>query len=183
MSDLLKRIADYFKNDYQGDDKTAPTMEITVNDLRYIANMNVDRCRAEAELRNLKYNKCKDCSGCVQCKTDENAIKEYIGKVVAELEERTDFLKGYTKYGNKNSKQQAESYNTMMMYEVADLVDDLIEIVKQGSVSDSSNDVCVWYKVNGNACKCYTHAEIYDSRVLDWCKCPYCGKKIKIVGD
>ena len=80
MSDLLNRIADYFKNDYQGDDKTAPTMEITVNDLRYIANMNVDRCRAEAELRNLKYNKYKDCSGCVQCKTDENAIKEYIDK-------------------------------------------------------------------------------------------------------
>ena len=42
MSDLLSRIADYFKNDYQGDDKTAPTMEITVNDLRYIASMNVD---------------------------------------------------------------------------------------------------------------------------------------------
>lgn len=54
MSDLLKRIADYFTNDYQGDDKTAPTMEITVNDLRYIASMNVDRCRAEAELRNIK---------------------------------------------------------------------------------------------------------------------------------
>ena len=57
MSDLLKRIADYFANDYQGDDKTAPTMEITVNDLRYIANMNVEMCIAEAELRNLKYNK------------------------------------------------------------------------------------------------------------------------------
>ena len=60
MSDLLKRIADYFTNCYQGDDKTAPTMDITVTDLRYIANMNVERCRAEAELRNLKYNKRKD---------------------------------------------------------------------------------------------------------------------------
>lgn len=55
-------------------------------------------------------------------------------KVVKELEERTDFLKDCTKYGNKNAKQQAESYSTMMMYEVADLVDDLIEIVKQGGV-------------------------------------------------
>ena len=63
MSDLLKRIADYFTNDYQGDDKTAPTMEITVNDLRYIANMNVEMCRAEAELRNLKYNKGKKDKG------------------------------------------------------------------------------------------------------------------------
>ena len=63
MSDLLKRIADYFTNDYQGDDKTAPTMEITVDDLRYIANMNVEMCRAEAELRNLKYNKGKKDKG------------------------------------------------------------------------------------------------------------------------
>lgn len=100
-------------------------------------------------------------------------------KVVEELEERTDFLKDCTKYGNKNAKQQAESYSTMMMYEVADLVDDLIEIVKQGGVDD---DVCEWHKVkNGNAYKCNTHAEIHDSRVLDWCKCPYCRKKIKVV--
>ena len=39
-------------------------MEITVNDLRYIANMNVEMCRAEAELRNLKYNKGKKDKGC-----------------------------------------------------------------------------------------------------------------------
>ena len=137
MSDLLKRISDYFANDYQGDDETAPTMEITVTDLRYIANMNVERCRAEAELRNIKYNKCKDCDGCVQCKADEeNVIQEYIDKVVQELEERTDFLKYCTKYGNKNADQQAESYSTMMMYEVADLVDDLIEIVKHDGVRE-----------------------------------------------
>ena len=47
----------------KGGDKTAPTMEITVNDLRYIANMNVEMCRAEAELRNLKYNKGKKDKG------------------------------------------------------------------------------------------------------------------------
>ena len=64
-----------------------------------------------------------------------------VDKVVEELEERADFLKDCTKYGNKNAKQQAESYNTMMMYEVADLVDDLIEIVKNGGVDD---DVCEW---------------------------------------
>ena len=62
-------------------------------------------------------------------------------------------------------------------------LNEAIEIVKQGGISDSSDNVCEWYKVNGNACKCYTHAEIYDSRVLDWCVCPYCGKKIKVVGD
>ena len=54
MSDLLKRIANYFANEYNGDDKTAPKMELSVDELRYIASINVERCRAEAELREMK---------------------------------------------------------------------------------------------------------------------------------
>ena len=53
-------------------------------------------------------------------------------KVVEQLEERTTFLKECTKYGNKDAEQQEKSYATMMMYEVAYLVDDLLEIVKGG---------------------------------------------------
>ena len=53
-------------------------------------------------------------------------------KVVEQLEERTTFLKECTKYGNKDAEQQEKSYATMMMYEVKDLVDDLLEIVKAG---------------------------------------------------
>lgn len=53
-------------------------------------------------------------------------------KVVQQLEERTAFLKDCTKYGNKTTEQQSKSYDTMMMYEVKDLVDDLLEIVKAG---------------------------------------------------
>ena len=53
-------------------------------------------------------------------------------KVVEQLEERTAFLKDCTKYGNNTAEQQAKSYDTMMMYEVKDLVDDLLEIVKEG---------------------------------------------------
>ena len=110
---------------------------------------------------------------------DEQQTAYDIGKVVKELEERTDFLKNCTKYGNKNAKQQAESYSTMMMYEIADLVDDLIEIVKHGGVSD---DVCEWkqdnmcekvYRVCGG---CFTSAYQKDFKF-----CPYCGKKIKVV--
>lgn len=55
-------------------------------------------------------------------------------KVVEQLEERTAFLKDCTKYGNKTAEKQKKSYGTMMMYEVADLVDDLTEIVKAGGV-------------------------------------------------
>ena len=57
-------------------------------------------------------------------------------KVVEQLEERTTFLKECTKYGNKDAEQQEKSYATMMMYEVAYLVDDLLEIVKGGGVDD-----------------------------------------------
>lgn len=55
-------------------------------------------------------------------------------KVVEQLEERTAFLNGCTKYDNETAEQQKKSYDTMMMYEVKDLVDDLLEIVKEGGV-------------------------------------------------
>ena len=51
--------------------------------------------------------------------------------IVEKLEEKTEFLKDCTKYGNESAEQQEKSYSTIMMYEVADLVDDLIDIVKQ----------------------------------------------------
>ena len=102
-----------------------------------------------------------------------------VDKVVEELEERADFLKDCTKYGNKNAKQQAESYNTMMMYEVADLVDDLIEIVKQGDVSD---DVCEWkVKSNYYVTECSHDTDVMYGLKQDFKFCPYCGKKIKVV--
>lgn len=65
----------------------------------------------------------------------ESAPTAYdLDKVVEQLEERTAFLKDCTKYGNKTADQQSKSYDTMMMYEVKDLVDDLLEIVKAGGV-------------------------------------------------
>lgn len=57
-------------------------------------------------------------------------------KVVKQLEERTEFLKDRTKYGNKTAEQQSKSYDTMMMYEVKDLIDDLLEIVKEGGADE-----------------------------------------------
>ena len=58
-------------------------------------------------------------------------MKKVFEKIIEKLEERTSFLSDCTKYGNKDAGQQEKSYSTMMMYEVADLVDDLIDIVKQ----------------------------------------------------
>ena len=66
----------------------------------------------------------------------EDAIKRWntrtpMANILEKLEEKTEFLKDCTKYGNESAEQQEKSYSTMMMYEVADLVDDLIDIVKQ----------------------------------------------------
>ncbi|WP_462364827.1 hypothetical protein [Roseburia inulinivorans] len=80
-------------------------------------------------------------SGRLESMKDYDAVKDVINnmptaydqeKVVKQLEKRTAFLKDCTKYGNKTTDQQSKSYDTMMMYEVMDLVDDLLEIVKAG---------------------------------------------------
>ena len=80
MSDLLKRIANYFANEYDGDDKTAPKMELSVDELRYIASMNVDSCRAEAELRELKNKR--------YSRTNADRIRSFSDKELAEFLEK-----------------------------------------------------------------------------------------------
>ena len=79
MSNLLKRVADYFANVYTGDDKTAPKLDLNVCELREIANMNVDKCKTEAELREAKETIRKllcseygsSCSFCIQDKNPD----------------------------------------------------------------------------------------------------------------
>ena len=113
---------------------------------------------------------------------DKQTTAYDIDNVVEELEERTGFLKDCTKYGNKNAKQQAESYSTMMMYEIADLVDDLIEIVKNGGVDD---DVCEWKSASDGEFIQNPHTKrLYSNEPsMKNVYCNTCGKKIRIVGD
>ena len=125
-------------------------------------------------------------------------MQELIEKIVERLEERTEFLKDCTKYGNKDAKQQEKSYSTMMLYEVADLVDDLIEIVNQVSEqyllknSEESRDsqeieeVCEWeYNRFEDGwqtdCDVIFHLDVSESDLEIVKFCPYCGKKIKVV--
>ena len=101
-------------------------------------------------------------------------------KIIEKLKERTSFLSDCTKYGNNNAEQQEKSYSTMMMYEVADLVDDLIEIVKQGGVSD---DVCEWESVSDGEFIQNPHTKrLYSNEPsMKNVYCNTCGKKIKVV--
>lgn len=87
-------------------------------------------------------------SGMLKNMDDYDAVKKVINdmptaydpdKVVNQMRERTAFLNGCTKYDNETAEQQKKSYDTMMMYEVKDLVDDLLEIVKEGGV-DAKTD-------------------------------------------
>ena len=46
-------------------------------------------------------------------------------------------LENATKYGNKNAEQQRYSYSTMMMYEIADMIDDAETIIPAAKEGDA----------------------------------------------
>lgn len=107
-----------------------------------------------------------------------------IDKVVEELEvlKRIYFLT----IANTGDEKSDFAYEN-----VGNALDKAIEIVKQGCVSD---DVCEWEKgssgyvgypayyskcctTNSNGLEMQTHI------IADWKYCPYCGKRIKVIGD
>ena len=109
MSDLLKRIANYFANEYDGDDKTAPKMELSVDELRYIASMNVDRCRAEAELRELKNKR--------YSRTNADRIRSFSDEELAEFIEQvsTDSMETIS-FGTKEYEEIWEHKETALQW-------------------------------------------------------------------
>lgn len=101
--------------------------------------IDADKLKADLE-KAISKNEDMDCLDFLRVASVIDAPTAYDpDKVVQQLEECTAFLKDCTKYGNKTAEQQSKSYDTMMMYEVKDLVDDLLEIVKAGGV-DAKTD-------------------------------------------
>ena len=49
-------------------------------------------------------------------------------------------LKDATKYGNKDAEQQAHSYSTMMLYEIADMIEDAPTAYDVDEVVEQLND-------------------------------------------
>ena len=49
-------------------------------------------------------------------------------------------LKDATKYGNKDAEQQAHSYGTMMLYEIADMIDGAPTAYDTDKVVEQLND-------------------------------------------
>ena len=49
-------------------------------------------------------------------------------------------LKDVTKYGNKDAEQQTHSYSTMMLYEIADMIEDAPTVYDVDRVVEQLND-------------------------------------------
>ena len=115
----------------------------------------------------------------------ENKVKEVesaydVDKVVEELESFSKLAED--RWTNGTSKYAYQEHKCWVK---------AIEIVKHGGVSD---DVCEWEKGSSgyvgypayySKC-CATKSkglEMQTHIIADWKYCPYCGKKIKIVGD
>ena len=100
-----------------------------------------------------------------------------VDKVVEELEERKALHERLVDYETKNGTV-TEKYQHI---KAIDVLNDAIEIVKQGSVSD---DVCEWKYNNSeyyweSSCE-HLHIFMSDGPEENEYKfCPYCGKKIK----
>lgn len=116
-------VKDFFFSETSGTEETIRGLAEKHN-LTYLNDVNEDGVMSFA----------KDLLEAVQNVIETEPTAYDPDKVVEQLEERTTFLKECTKYGNKDAEQQEKSYATMMMYEVAYLVDDLLEIVKGGGV-------------------------------------------------
>ena len=100
-----------------------------------------------------------------------------VDDVVEELEE----IKGLICSRNNCSKCEYTTYCFYGEQSHKVAIDKAIEIVKQGAVSD---DVCKWRK--HSICGFYSEhiGAVRIINIADGYKyCPYCGKKIKIVGD
>ena len=118
----------------------------------------------------------------------KEAVNEYIKLVVEELEKTMQDLSVIEVFSHIDfdSTIQSSLDNFLKAYN-----SELLRIIRQGGVS---NDVCEWEKgssgyvgypayyskcctTNSNGLEMQTHI------IADWKYCPYCGKKIKIVGD
>lgn len=70
------------------------------------------------------------CKEKIKAEEREKTIDEIKARISSRLIDNLN-LANATKYGNKNAKQQANSYSTVMKYEIADCVDDLLDDLEQ----------------------------------------------------
>ena len=113
---------------------------------------------------------------------EEQPTTYSVNKVVEELEKAKHEIASVDYCRSINDKEKCDGRNCFEC-----CAEYLIEIVKQGGVSD---DVCEWIQRKGgvglkeykiSCCDKTLEMPVSTARELKYC--PYCGKKIKIVGD
>lgn len=149
------------------------------------------------QAKNSAFEETKDCDACSwnkvkfgdMCMCEPVELMKLIGIDSDALMENYN-LKNATKYGNRDAEQQNHSYSTMMLYEVADMIDDAPTIeaapVVHGYNESNmriSDEFCC--SECGLICKEVDRYE-YDEDEDDWhCYefefryCPNCGAKMR----
>ena len=69
-------------------------------------------------------------------------------------------LKDATKYGNKDAEQQAHSYSTLMLYEIADMIDDMPTVTEAEIRANAISDI---FEIMDNA---VAHSSDHDERSM-----------------
>ena len=82
-------------------------------------------------------------------------------------------LKDATKYGNKDAEQQAHSYDTLMMYEIADMIEDAPTIDAVPVVRGE------WLVLNGKLVKCFECSACHALNDYKTRHCPFCGADMR----
>ena len=85
----------------------------------------------------------------------------------ADLVSKQYGLDDATKYGNKNAKQQNFSYSTMMMYEIANMIDDAptVNAIPMSVIEDIKTEITKKARLTGDPSEChglYIALEIID---------------------
>lgn len=124
----------------------------------------------KAELKNMPSVKSEKCGDCISRE---------------ELKQKFQWLAKATKYGNDDAEQQNFSYSTMMMYEIADMIEDVIDSCpsveperKTGKwVEYPFENVC-GLKLRDYRCNLCTYFVNAKTKF-----CPNCGAKMEMVNE
>lgn len=96
-----------------------------------------------------------------------------------ELKQKFQWLAKATKYGNEDAEQQNFSYSTMMMYEIADMIEDAIDSCES---VEPERPLGKWktYAMGGEM-ECSVCKEEFERCDLRFCNyCPNCGSKMEV---
>ena len=112
MSELLQRIANYFVYQYKGNDKVAPKMDMSVDDLRNIVVLHVEKCKLEAELRNLQYVKTN--ADRIRTMSDEE-LAEWLTNM-CDIERHEEPYKSIYNLNTRNEEEIHDSYGDLLKW-------------------------------------------------------------------